>query len=163
MNKKRKKSVRYYKIIGADLPFWSFVASAHQRFNPNLVPCGKTITAKGTKRGDLCIQSQTPVIHFTDNAFDAMLWLSIFRTHNFAIYEITPLTPVIKQKCTDVYELDQCGATTIRIEHIVSTDTMFRRALSEYGKKRKQIQITYPHLAYTKIINALRQHTIPTI
>ena len=152
----------YFKIIGDGFPFMGLVGHYHEKYSQNLIPCGITVSAKGTTKGTLCIQSQTPVIHFSDSAFDTMLWLSIFGTTNYAIYEITPVTPVIKQKCTDSNAIYQCGAESIRIEKIVPMNKMFNMALSEYCKNRKEKHKMYPHLKFKSIIASWIQHESPT-
>ena len=143
---------KYYKIIGDDFPFMGLIGHYHETYHPDMIPYGTIATATNSIAGSLCIDTEKPVIHFSDNAFDTMLWLSIFRTSNSAIYEITPLTPVIKQQCKDSNAIYQCGAESIRIEKIVSMKQMYSMALCEYCKQRKEKQKMYPHLKFKHII-----------
>ena len=133
----------------------------HETYNPEMIPYGTTVTSTGSGSGVLCIDSQKPVIHFSDNAFDTMLWLSVFRTTNSAVYEIKPLTPVIKQQCKDSNAIYQCGAESIRIEKIIPINQMFNMALCEYCKTRKEKHKMYPHLKFKQIIWSWIQHKNP--
>lgn len=149
---------KYYKIIGYDYPFFN----VYGLDNPANVPLYTTFTAYNPKKsGGYFINSKKPVIHFCDNAFDTMLWHSVFIIADelpAVIYEIKPIGSIIKQKCRDDSGIFQCGAEQIQFIRPVSTDEMFERALAEFHQNHKAKINLYPNLEISKIISAWVHH-----
>ena len=117
---------------------------------------------KGIKDGHFYIQSDIPMIHFCDNAFDTMLWYSAL-THKIElvqpiIYKIKPLTNVVKQRSADGSELYQCGANMIEFLSQVPMDTLYERALAEFHQNHQAKIDMYPNLDIPKIIAAMVHH-----
>lgn len=148
----------FYKIIVKNYPF----EKVYRIKDINNIPSGKIFEARIPFREGAYI-SDTPVIHFCDNAFDTMLW------HNILIadwesepvfYEINPLTRIIKQKCDDNIGLFQCGASCIQFIKRISVDNMYEKALAEYNKNPQDKITMYPNIPIsTQFITALKNHT----
>lgn len=158
----------YYKIITQR----SYFRKIYETDDSLHVPYGAKVIAspyfiqdyaqKGIKDGHFYIQSDIPMIHFCDNAFDTMLWYSAL-THKIElvqpiIYKIKPLTSVIKQRCADDAQLYQCGANAVEFLSPVSTDDMYELALSEFHKNHSAKIDMYPNLKMSKIIAAWVHH-----
>lgn len=159
-----KKEQKYFKIVGEDFPFARYVQTRYNIDCTQTIPCGTQVSAKQSFYGDLCIHSEIgPVFHFCDNAFDVMLWHSLFETQNTTVYEIKPLGKVVKQRCNDSAGLYQCGAQDIEIIKPVSQKQLFKMALSEYRKKRKTKKQLYPHIDFKPILFAWIRNKIPRI
>lgn len=154
-------SIKYYKVIGNSSPFMNMLSEKYDIHGMNNIPYNTEISAEGTDTGMFCIQSDIPVIHFSDNVFDTMLWQAIFDTQSDTIYEIEPLTPVIKERCEDLTGLYQCGTTKIKIIRKVSTARMFNRAIYEYLTHILEKRKMYSNLAFSKIIIAWIKHKNP--
>ena len=159
---------KYYKIITERSYFHRIYDAGDALWVPygtrvSAEPCLTTEYSRwGVRNGQWYINSDVPVIHFCDNAFDTMLWHSVLTRSNekigVAIYEIKPLTKVIKQRCGDDIGLYQCGANVVQFRHLVSTDEMFERALSEFHVNHHAKIDMYPNLQMSKIIAAWVHH-----
>ncbi len=157
------KTQKYYKIVAKHTMFYP-VARIQGIHDIATIPLGSICYAyKPFKPNDVTIQYSQPVLHFCDNAFDVMLWAS--KMDSFAptkfIYEITPLTDVIKQRCPDITNLYQCGAYKIRFENSISEQNMFDKAIFEYENAKIAKETLYPNLDLVYIIQSWKQHKYP--
>ncbi len=152
--KNRTDSQKYYKIVGRGFPFTCFIKRQYNLEKFESIPCGTQISATEEFKGRLPIRVEMPIIHFTDNAFDAVLWKLIFQAKSSVIYEVEPKGQVIKQRCSDYYGVYQCGAKEIKIGRIVSNRKILRMALSEYCRNKKEITEMYPNIKIKDIIRA---------
>ena len=147
---------RYYKIITDDSLF------------SNIYNMNKTIPW-GTHVCDPYISLDTgwywfvaPYhIHFAQGAFDTMLWYNELRgffNKWFQIYEVLPLTKVIKARCRDEKRIFQCGAQEIMFLNQVRIDDIYEDALREYyANPDKKIHM-YPNLPMNQVIDACKNH-----
>ena len=162
---------KHYKIITR----YSYFSKIYPVDDSLYIPFGTKVIAsspfindyesKGIINGHYYIESEQPVIHFCDNAFDTMLWhsalsnlISTTLLMTSAIYEIKPLAKVIKQRCNDNIKLYQCGANKIEFLSQVSIDTMYERALAEFHQNHQAKIDMYPNLQMSKIIAAMVNH-----
>jgi hypothetical protein len=162
---------KHYKIITR----YSYFSKIYTVDDSLYIPFGTKVIAsspfvddyetRGIENGHYYIEAEEPVIHFCDNAFDTMLWhntlsnlISKTLLMESAIYEIKPLTKVIKQRCNDDVQLYQCGANMIEFLARVPADTMYERALSEFHQNHHAKIDMYPNLQMSKIISAWVNH-----
>jgi hypothetical protein len=144
-----------YKIVGENYPF----AYTFNIKNCASILPGTQFKARQPMYGGYYISGDlVPFIHFTDNAFDTMLWFSLFslntdQQYSHTIYEIKPLTRMTKQKCNDELGFYQCGAWIVEFGRIISKQEMFRRALAEFYQSTR-IKSLYQNLPLDKIIAA---------
>ncbi|MBR5904271.1 MAG: hypothetical protein IKZ49_01920 [Alphaproteobacteria bacterium] len=122
---------KYYKIVALNYPFLEMLSEHYNINDINNITSNIDIINKSSTIGRFCIHFQKPVIHFTDNAFDTILWDTIFDEKS-VIYEIQPTEPIIKEKCKDRFNLYQCGSTSIKIIKKVPTIVLIYRGIKEY-------------------------------
>ncbi len=124
----------YYKII---TPRSFFTHVYDTRVNIFNIPYGKVFTAtKHTayKPDDpKCLVNES-CFHFADGAFDTMLWHTALCHHvlHCQIYQIEPLSDVIKERCKDSKGIYQCGAHKIKFLGKQNIDKMYEQAIQEY-------------------------------
>ena len=103
-----------------------------------------------------------PVIHFCDNAFDTMLWHRVLtgtiRPKKHQIYQIKPLTPIIKERCSDDLGFYQCGANKIEFLGKVDVNDMFDLAVADFRENHNEKMKAYPNFQMTKIISDWLHH-----
>lgn len=162
---------KYYKIITR----YSYFSKIYTVDEDLYIPFGTKVIAsspfvddyktKGIENGHYYIESEKPMIHFCDNAFDTVLWYNVLSNlisktmlMTAAFYEIKPLSEVIKQRCTDNVQLYQCGANMIEFLSRVPTDTLYERALGEFHQNHQAKIDMYPNLDIPKIIAAMVHH-----
>ncbi len=162
-NKSRDyKMNTYYKYISENTSF-AKIAKIRRIDDLEKIPYGAVFTAYPLwEPSDVTIQSKQPVLHFCDNAFDSMLWFSIFDTsqQNY-FYRIIPLTEVIKQRCADKYQLFQCGANQIEFRNQIDKYKMFNMAISEYEQSPDEKEKLYPNLDIPEIIKSWKIYKKP--
>lgn len=147
----------YYKII-TEYSYFRTVYSGDVAH----IPAGTRVKARcvsfdtiaGKRNKNLNIK--LPVLHFCDSAFDTMLWHDGFfymgDIVKAQIYEIKPLTPVFKERCSDELNIYQCGANAIEFTNKVSATDMYRRALKEFRENQQVKLDMYPNFQIDKII-----------
>lgn len=145
---------RYYKVVGYGFPFTCFIKKHYNITNFESIPCGAQFSATEKAKGRLPIKAEMPIIHFSDSAFDAILWKLIFKTKSSVIYEIEPQGQVFKQRCNDQYGIYQCGAKEIKIVRTISDRKMLSMAMEEYLKNKKEILEMYPNIKIKTVIRA---------
>lgn len=127
----------YYKIV-TPASFFTELYKDTDVFN---IPYGTIFTAPKTPKhkpdAPKCILGESH-FHFAQGAFDIMLWhtLLIHHTMPAQIYEIQPLTNVIKQRCNDSDGIYQCAAHQIKFLGKQDTNEMYERAINEYDPNR---------------------------
>lgn len=119
----RLTMIKCYKII-TPVSYFKYEFNIDDIF---AIPAGSVFTAHRYQCDEYscAIKSDFPVIHFADNAIDAVFWCHIMSgpkpVSAVAIYEITPLSqPILKEKCKDHNGRIQCGAEKIRIDKQIS-------------------------------------------
>lgn len=165
---------KYYKIVSQN----TYLRRIYDLQSSFYIPNGTKITATApfadvynsdnSKNGQFYINK--PVMHFCDNAFDTMLWYNVFyrmainKHHGIApvVYEIKPITNVIKERCCDKNQIYQCGAHIIEFKAPVVVDNMLRRAVLEFLKEPEKKFEMYPNLEIGKIINAWANYKQPS-
>lgn len=156
---------KYYKIV-TEKSYFKRICGID---DISAIPNGTKFTASAPVENDKVKKNlyiNKPVFHFCDNAFDIMLWHNIFERlyqssdakQTPVIYEIIPLSEVVKEKCSDKLELYQCGATKIEIKTKMSLNRMFDRAVKEFKNNKAQKEELYPNLPLSKIIDAWKRH-----
>lgn len=113
-----------------------------------------------------------PMLYFARGAFDTMLWYPIFNNTSYyealagniresCIYEIIPLTPVIKDRSPADHNYFRCGANKIEFKKQISVNQIAKLALEEYehnklikhfmyGRKFVQAQVEQWRKRYLK-------------
>lgn len=126
----------YYKVITDNSHF----AGEYKISDVMAIPSGTHFRANVPYDATVTIHAGAPVIHFSDNAFDTLMWHKILTRPDdkIAIYEIKPIGPIIKQICPDEFKLKQCGANEIMIGTRVSEDIIFERAKAEVKRKMQR-------------------------
>lgn len=154
----------YYKVISIPSMFWSAYSSQIQygtTYTDLNIQYGTEYVANAPNITKAYMGIKQPVLHFAEGAFDTMLWHSIliwdYNKHH-TIYEIEPMTPIIKERCMDGTGIYQCGAQKIKILSPVNLDEMYERAMAEFHQNRKVQIEKYPNLDISKIIAAWVQH-----
>lgn len=103
-----------------------------------------------------------PVIHFCDNAFDTMLWQPVLVgtlvPKKYQIYEIKPITPIVKEKCADEYGIYQCGAKKVEILGKMNDIDMYDLAVAEFHKDRSTKIDSYLNLNLPDIVEDWENH-----
>lgn len=134
----------YYKVISENSHF-------KQEYNIDdifAIPFGTVFYAHPQKtESSLPIKTDFPVLHFSDNAGDAVYWHIVLLGEmgdvplsNAVIYEITPIGPIIKEKISDHPDNhhSQCGAPAIRIEKQISLKALNDRWGDELLERKRQ-------------------------
>ncbi len=101
------------------------------------------------------IDADKPMLHFCDGAFDTMLWWPLFnkipieyaliaaKTIQSCIYEIVPITPVIKSRAQNEDEFYRCGANTIEFKKQIPIEQIAKLAIQEYERGKLRKYLTY--------------------
>ncbi|MBO4700366.1 MAG: hypothetical protein J5620_01305 [Alphaproteobacteria bacterium] len=141
---------KYYKIITNNSHF----AGEYNIPDVTAVTVGTRFTANNPYDKSVCIKSDVPVIHFSETAFETLMWYEILTkpTDKIAIYEITPIGPVIKQKCDDFRGLTQCGAPTIQIDRQISLEELVHNIKEEFKLKKLKKKNPFPDFHTANII-----------
>lgn len=161
------KSKRFFKLIAVQNSHFAetFGISEIEEINP-----GRRFIAKGkpyewcqwySKSGNayprVSLQSPMPLIHFSDNAIDLLMWYykgmgvtSPYQEVYF--FEIKPLSPVYKQRCNDKNELYQCGAQHIEVVQPLTMGDILRVADQEIQNNIDEIINRYPDQNMLKLI-----------
>lgn len=146
------RMAKYYKIITDNSHF----ADEYNIADVTAVPFGARFTANRPFDTDVCIKSTVPVIHFSETAFETLIWYEILTkpTDKIAIYEVMPLGRVIKQQCSDFRNLNQCGAQSIQIGKQVSLEYLVRRAKQDFKHRKLKKKNPFPE---SRIANIMYQ------
>ena len=144
------RMAKYYKIITDNSHF----AGEYNIADVTAVPLGARFTAHRPLDTDVCIKSDVPVIHFSETAFETLIWYEILTkpTDKIAIYEVIPLGRVIKQECPDFKKLNQCGAQSIQIGKQVSLEDLVRRIKQEFKQRKLKKKNPFPEFRTANII-----------
>ena len=81
------------------------------------------------------------VFHFSNGAFDAMLWHTVFchQGEPCQIYKIEPIGNILTYRHYPIgLDLDQCGATSIKFLEKQNIDSMYEYAIKEYYTNPKK-------------------------
>ncbi len=100
------------------------------------------------------IQAPYPVIHFCDNALDALLWRGLFG-HVRYVFEIEPIGQVFREKCNDQNGLYQCGARGIKLQKLITEDGLIKLAQAHVYKDPKASIDRYTNVAIKDYIYKL--------
>lgn len=140
----------YYKIITDNSHF----AGEYKISDVMAIPSGTHFRANAPYDNELTIHADFPVIHFSDNALDTMLWYEILTRPNdkIAIYEVMPLGPVVKQQCHEQKKLNQCGANEIQIGSQISEAAVLRRVKEEFISKQHPKKNAHPRSPTARLI-----------
>lgn len=162
---------KYYKIIF--LPDSMFARQYGLSEEYDIMP-GQRFTAHGKKYEWCCktdkkgfvedkvsICTADPVIHFCDNAIDALLWADLLNRTNADekygyFYEVQPLGHIYKQQCNDNDGYFQCGAHRIEILRRVSNKEMLRLGAQEIDENASGIIQRYPHKNMIRFMNLVK-------
>ena len=139
----------YYKVVTSVGLF----ARLYDIQDISKIPEGTEFTAKFLP-GRLTFPLEPPVLLFSDCASDAMFWYSILNNirwdlfppekwQDTCIYEIEPMTRIIKNRCCDEFGLFEFGAGVIKFGKNVPIDQMYKAALQEYNRKKFSILLKY--------------------
>ena len=141
---------KYYKIITDNSHF----AGEYNIADVAAVPAGTQFTANKPYDKSVCIKSDVPVIHFSETAFETLMWYEILTkpTDKIAIYEITPIGPVVKQKTEEFHGLTQCGAPTIQIGKQVSMEELVHQVKEEFKLNKLKKKNPFPDFHTANII-----------
>lgn len=141
---------KYYKIITDNSHF----AGEYNISDVSAVPFGAQFTANAPTDKSVCIKSDVPVIHFSETAFETLLWYEILTkpTDKIAIYEITPIGAIVRQQCDDFRGLTQCGAPTIQIGNRVSLEDLVRRVKTDFKLHKLKKKNPFPDFHTANII-----------
>lgn len=124
----------YYKIVTTQSFFTDLYDDTIDVFN---IPNGKVFTAPDQSKykpdDPKCLLGNS-CFHFAQGAFDTMLWHTKLIHHILParIYQIQPLTEVIKQRCQDSTGIYQCAAHQIKILKKQNINEMYEQAIQEY-------------------------------
>ena len=139
---------------------------------------GRQFTAKGkpyewcqwySKSGNpnpkVSLQTNVPMIHFSDNTIDLLMWYYVgmrFSSPYQEVYffEIKPMSQVHKQRCNDKNNLYQCGAQRIEIVQQVTMGDIFRIANQEIQNNTDEIINRYPDKNMLKLIMHVQNNII---
>ena len=95
-------------------------------------------------------------IHFSDCAFDAMLWFQLFNDdkalyyyalagnwQETCIYKVKPLVPYKKERTSDSLRFFECKADTIEFSEKISIEQLAKLAIDEYAHNKIKKYLTY--------------------
>ena len=141
---------KYYKIITNNSHF----AGEYNIADVRAIPNGTRFVANAPYDTSVCINAPVPVIHFSYNALETLVWHEILTQPSdiTAIYEITPLGRVVKQECPDFKKLTQCGAQSIQIGKQVSLEYLVHRAKDEFKQHKHPKNNPFPESKTAQII-----------
>ena len=132
---------KYYKIVTTN----SFFTHLNKGINPLDIPYGAIFTApKTTPYTTYCTDCliKDALFHFAEGVFDTMLWHTMLtnRGYDYEIYEIQPLSDVIKQRCDDGFGFYQCGANKIKFLDKQDINKMYDIAVKEYNENQNKYE-----------------------
>jgi hypothetical protein len=144
---------KYYKIISSSCLF----AKAYGITDINSIQEGSQFV--GYQLYDfadpkIVISGDKPMLHFTDCAFDTMLWWPIFSKTSYhqalfgyivksCIYEIIPITPVVKNRALNEHELFRCATNTIEFKKQIPIEQIAQLAIQEYQEHKLKTYFRY--------------------
>jgi hypothetical protein len=141
----------YYKIVKENGVFMHTLAKSYR---PEDIPNGEVFVAQKFKSIiDVQIKTNEPMIHFTDSACETLLWYDVLSFHDsetIYIYEINPLTEVIKQQCVSP-KIYQSGANKIEFGKRIDKKALFKLAKEELITNKETIHATYPDIDWDSI------------
>lgn len=99
-------------------------------------------------------ESGTPMIFFAEGAFNTMLWWPIFSKTSYCealvgyickscIYEIVPVTPVIKDRSINNHNICRCCANKIEFKKQIPIDQIAKLAIDEYHSQKFKLHWRY--------------------
>ncbi|MBQ9540453.1 MAG: hypothetical protein IJU89_03455 [Alphaproteobacteria bacterium] len=126
----------YYKIVTPQ-SFFTDLYDGNINIDVFDIPCETVFTAPNQSKhrpDDPKCMVNNSCFHFAQGAFDTMLWHTKLAHHllDARIYQIQPLTDVIKQRCQDSTGIYQCGAHKIKILEKQNIHNMYELAIQEY-------------------------------
>ncbi len=141
---------KYYKIITDNSHF----AGEYNIADVSALPFGAQFTANRPFDTEVCIKSDVPVIHFSETAFETLLWYEILTkpTDKIAIYEVTPVGKIVRQQCDDFRGLTQCGAPTIQIGRRVSLEDLVHQVKTDFKLHKLKKKNPFPNFHTANII-----------
>ena len=144
---------RYYKIVSNNSCF----SNVYNIADVSAIPNGTQFVGKnlGGQRQDTSVSLTGAVLHFSDNAFDTMLWYDMLvdgLSPKAQIYEVKPLAPMVKKRVNGGIGVFQCGANTIEFVKPINVSHMFKSAIAEFRKNPKAKIQMYPDLNMSKLI-----------
>ncbi len=95
------------------------------------------------------LSDNTPLLYFTDCAFDMMLWYPIFSKTPYlealagniresCIYEIIPLSQIVKGRSPSDHNFFRCGANKIEFKKQIPIEQVAKIAIQEYNQHKWQ-------------------------
>jgi hypothetical protein len=148
---------KYYKIVSTiDLFTETYGIS-----DVKSIPEGSRFVAHkmydyGYDAASYAIDADKPMLHFCYGAFDTMLWWPLFNkmpyvyalsakapTIQSCVYEIVPITPVIKSRAQNEDEFYRCGANTIEFKKQIPIEQIAQLAIQEYERGKLRKYLTY--------------------
>lgn len=141
----------YYKIVTDD----SLFKSAYQIADISAIQPGTRFQARHPRTDGFYIQHRLPMIHFCDSPFDSMIWYNILTdgaAKRTCIYEITPITAIVKQKCYDSKGVYQCGANVIEFGNQIPLQTLVKLATQEFKDNWFKKITMYPKVHVLKSV-----------
>jgi len=137
----------YYKTVTQR----SFLKRIYHFDDCGKIPCDTILQAQmfffDDNKQRVKIQSKFPVMHFTDNALDGLLWFLRLTDHQVweaTIYVVQPLTPIVKQICRDSAGFYQCGAEIIRIDRQLCPSLLINQIKQEFEHNQIPKENPYP-------------------
>ena len=173
---KQQENKRFFKMVSVQNS--RFMEEFYRSEIEDIYP-GRQFTAKGkpyewcqwySKSGAahprVSLQSPMPVIHFSDNTIDMLMWYYVGMGltspyQEVYFFEINPLTQVYKQRCIDKNKLYQCGAQRIEIVQQMTMGDVFRVANQEIQNNTDEIINRYPDKNMLKLIMHIQNNIIP--
>lgn len=125
----------------------------------------KQYSKSGIPQPGITLQTEIPMIHFTDNAIDLLMWYyvgmgDITPWHEMYFFEIKPLSPIHKERCNDKNKLYQCGAWHIEIEQPLTMGDILRIADQEIQDNIDEIINRYPDKNMLKLITHVQDNVV---
>ena len=141
---------KYYKIITNNSHF----ADEYNIQDVTSIAPGTEFKAHTSHDPTDWITPGIPLIRFAETAFMTLLWYELLtkQTDEIAIYEVTPLGRVIKQKSPDKWGLMQCGAQSIQIGKQISLETLISHIKQEFKQRKLAKTNKYPEFETANII-----------
>lgn len=141
---------KYYKIITNNSHF----ADEYGISDVAAIANGTEFKAHTSHRPTDWITPGIPMIRFAEGAFTTLMWYELLtkQTDEIAIYEVTPLGRVIKQKSPDKYGLMQCGCQSIKIGKQVSLEELVRQVKRDFKMRKLKEKNPFPEFETAKIL-----------
>lgn len=142
---------KYYKVV-------SWVSLFKQAYNIKEIDAIKPGTRFICKNPvysyeDIMLISYPPVLHFSQGAFNTLLWYDVFEDLTSylpidyrpptCIYEVYPITDVISGRSNDGYNLFQYGANIIEFGQRIPISQIAQNAVAEYEQNKIIKHIKY--------------------